>query len=412
MSNYLAIATVTGTLQQLLSNAAAVVPGAKVSTARPDGAAPAARDPGINIFLYQVMPNAAYRNADLPTRRANGQVVQRPQAALMLHYLFSFYGDETNLEPQRLLGAAVRQLHAQPLLTQQDIIQTLANPPYDALLATSNLAEQIDLVRITPLGLSLEELSKVWSIFFQSPYVLSVAYEGSAVLIETEDVAQPALPVQSRSLYVMPFRQPVIDKVMSAAGESAPIFADTILHIQGKQLEGEATLVLLGGAERTPASVGDKLITLAIPTGLPAGPHGLQVLHKLIMGIPPGTPHRGFESNVATFVLRPRITLPIVKTTIADPEGGPPLPALQVAVDLTVSRRQRVVLLLNPVPPASGASHSFLAPQRGADATAITVAIPGVAAGQYFVRLQIDGAESPLDLDPASANFGPTVNLP
>ena len=45
MSNYLAIATVTGTLQHVLSSAAAVVPGAKVSTTRPDGAAPAAKDP-------------------------------------------------------------------------------------------------------------------------------------------------------------------------------------------------------------------------------------------------------------------------------------------------------------------------------------------------------------------------------
>ena len=32
---------------------------------------------GHQYFLYQVMPNAAYRNADLPTRRANGQLVQR-----------------------------------------------------------------------------------------------------------------------------------------------------------------------------------------------------------------------------------------------------------------------------------------------------------------------------------------------
>jgi hypothetical protein len=38
------------------------------------------------------------------------------------------------------------------------------------LLATSN-RRQLDLVRFTPLGLSLEELSKVWSIF-QSPYAL------------------------------------------------------------------------------------------------------------------------------------------------------------------------------------------------------------------------------------------------
>ena len=38
--------------------------------------------------------------------------------------------------------------------------------------------------------------------------------------------------------------------------------------------------------------------------------------------------------------------------------------------------------------------------------------IPGAGAGQYFVRLQIDGAESPVDLDPASVTFGPTVTLP
>ena len=413
MSNYLAVATVTGALQHVLSSAAAAVPGAKVSTTRPDGAAPAARDPAINIFLYQVMPNAAYRNADLPTRRTNGQVVQRPQAALTLHYLFSFYGDESNLEPQRLLGALVRQLHAKPLLTHQDIVQTLANPPFDTLLATSNLADQLDLVRFTPLGLSLEELSKVWSIFFQSPYVLSVAYQGSAVLIETDDTAQPALPVQTRNLYVMPFRQPVIDKVSSTAGETAPIFATSTLQIDGKQLQGDVTTVLLGGIERAPASVGEARIALPVPGDLQAGARALQIIHKLLLGSPPpGTPHRGFESNVATFVLRPQINLPIVKTTAPDPHGGPPLPALQLTVDLTIGKEQRVVLLLNSTAAGSALSYSFLLPPRLADTNVVTVPIPGAAAGEYFVRLQIDGAESALDLDPASANFGPTVTLP
>ena len=410
MSNYLAVATVTGTLQNVLSAAAAAVPGAKVSTTRPDGAAPAARDPGINIFLYQVMPNAAYRNLDLPTRRPGGQIVQRPQAALTLHYLFSFYGDDNNFEPQRLFGAAVRQLHARPLLTQQDIVQTLANPPYDSLLANSNLADQADLVRFTPLGLSLEELSKLWSIFFQSPYVLSVAYQASAVLVETDDAAQPALPVQSRNLYVLPFRQPVIDRVVSSEGEFAPIFSNSVLHIDGKQLDGEVTRVLLAGSEHTPASISEKQIVLALPAGLRAGAHGLQIAQKMLLGTPPA-PHRGFESNVATFVLRPRITLPIVKTTVPDPAGGAPLPALQAALDVTVGKAQRAVLLLNATT-AGGTAYSFLAPPRAADGSALTVAIPGATAGQYFLRLQIDGAESPLDLDPASLNFGPTVTLP
>src|SRR5262245_42017018 len=156
MSNYLAIATVTATLQTLLIDAAAVVDEATVSVDRPT-ANNRNNTSAINVFLYQVNPNAAYRNVDLPTRRGNGDLVHRPQAALTLHYLLSFLGDDRNLEPQRLLGAAVRQLHAHPVLTNHDIVTTINNPPYDTILPASNLAEQLDLIRFTPLGFSLEE---------------------------------------------------------------------------------------------------------------------------------------------------------------------------------------------------------------------------------------------------------------
>ena len=413
MSNHLAIASVTATLHNLLLPATSVVPGANVTTTRPDGASAPGRGPGINVFLYQVSANQAYRNADLPTRRSDGQLVQKPQAALTLNYLFSFFGDETNLEPQRLLGAAVRQMHAHPLLVKQDIIQTIANPPYDTILSAADLADQLDLVRLTPLNFSLEELSKAWSIFYQSPYVLSVAYQAGALLIETDDAPQNALPVRTRNLYVLPFRQPSIERVIASAGAQEPIFTSSTLQIDGKQLEGDVTTVLLGGAERTPTAISDRQISLPVPADLRGGAHGLQVVHKLLLGSPPpGTPHRGFESNVATFVLRPRITLPIGQTTMPDPQGGAPLPALQVDVDVSVGKDQRVALLLNSVPGGTSAAYSFVALPRPADGNSVTVATPGVAAGEYFIRVQIDGAESPLDLDPASSNFGPKVTLP
>jgi hypothetical protein len=121
MSNYLAIATVTATLNELLRpSVESEVTGAAMTTMRPnDPALDNADPPGVNIFLYQVTPNAAYRNDDLPTRRADGTVVERPQVALDLHYLLTFYGNENDLEPQRLLGGVVRTLHARPLLTRQ-----------------------------------------------------------------------------------------------------------------------------------------------------------------------------------------------------------------------------------------------------------------------------------------------------
>src|SRR5450755_3585935 len=118
MSNFLAIATATATLRTLLHDAVSGdVPGANVTTTRPDLLVSKDQPTEVNIYLYQVTPNAAYRNSDLPTRRPDGTVVQRPMAALDLHYMISFYGNENELEPQRLLGSVARTMHAQPYLT-------------------------------------------------------------------------------------------------------------------------------------------------------------------------------------------------------------------------------------------------------------------------------------------------------
>ena len=109
MSNHLAIATVTATLSQIIGTAvSAVVPGADVTTLRPDAPQDNNRHTRVNLFLYQVTPNSAWRNADLPSRRPDGTLSQRPQAALDLYYLITFYGDENQLEPQRLLGSVFR----------------------------------------------------------------------------------------------------------------------------------------------------------------------------------------------------------------------------------------------------------------------------------------------------------------
>ena len=411
MSNYLAIATVTGTLRDVLQPMAQnILTGATVTTSRPDPAAFAHGGPGINLFLYQVMPNQAYRNADLPTRRADGQLVQRPQAALVLRYLLSFFGDDNKLEPHLLLGATVRQLHAQPALTTPQIQSSVGSI---TALHGSNLADQFDLVRFTPMSLSLEELTKLWSTFLQIPYVLSVAYEASAVLIETDDAPVQALRVKTRNFYVQPFRQPQIDSVVPQTGDADPIFFNSVLLIKGKQLKGDDTKVLLNGNLVSPQAqaVTDTLITFSMPPGMQAGVQALQIVQQLEMGTPK-VGHPGFESNAATFVLLPQITAPVTQTTLPAPLGGPPQPALQVAVDVTVGAQQRVVLALNSTPAGNSHAYSFVALARSSDTTSVTIATPGVATGEYFVRLQIDGAASPLELDPANTAFGPRVTMP
>ncbi len=85
---------------------------------------------------------------------------------------------------------------------------------------------------------------------------------------------------------------------------------------------------------------------------------------------------------------------------------------VDVQVDPIVGARQRVVLLLNERTVTAPAAYTFAVRERGADAHTLQIPISGVRAETYFVRLQIDGAESPLDLDPGSPTFGPTVTIP
>ncbi|MFN2624138.1 MAG: Pvc16 family protein, partial [Chthoniobacterales bacterium] len=99
------------------------------------------------------------------------------------HYLLSFYGNEAKLEPQRLLGGITQRLTSRPILSDTMINAMLADAAFN-FLAGSDLADEGEAVRFTPMGLSLEELSKLWSVFFQTPYALSVAYQASTVFIE------------------------------------------------------------------------------------------------------------------------------------------------------------------------------------------------------------------------------------
>jgi hypothetical protein len=92
-------------------------------------------------------------------------------------------------------------MHTQPLLTPDVIRSTVANNSY---LSASNLAEQVELVKFGPLNLSLEELSKLWSVFFQVPYTLSMAYFASVVLIEAEADIPAVKVVIERGIHVRP----------------------------------------------------------------------------------------------------------------------------------------------------------------------------------------------------------------
>lgn len=402
MSNFLAIATVTAALQQvLLTPVTNAVASASVGFNRPDPSN--LTTPLVNIYLYQIAPNAAYRNADLPTRRSDGSLSQRPQAAFDLHYLFTFHGNDSQLEPQRLLGAVVTALHAQPLLSQSNINSAVTSFGF---LAGSGLESQVERIKFTPMALSLEEFSKVWSVFFQVEYSLSAAYQASVVLMESSDTPQEAPPVAARNLYVLPFQTPQIAQIISQAGAGQPITSASTLLIQGQQLRAPSTFVLIEGQEFPPAAATDTQITLPVPSTIHAGIQGAQVLQKSLLGTPPVL-HRGLESNVAPFVLRPT-----VQGATASPAGGG-VTDVKLTLAPNIGKGQRAVLLLNDVTAAPPKSFTSAPTVAAADSNQVTISIAGVPTGTYLARVQIDGAESLLTVDPITNKFtGPTVAMP
>jgi hypothetical protein len=449
MSSALAIAAVTAVLKDLLNNGfidndltAALGGRVTVTTRSPDHVEIDAREASqLNLFLYQVTPNIGWRNVDLPSRDTDGRRTSNPPLAIDLHYLLTAYGKE-EFHAEIMLGYAMQLLHENALLTRDAIRTALGSgavsgggilPPALAILPASSLADQVEMIKIVPQVLSTEEMSRLWSAF-QAHYRPTAAYQASVVLIDSSHATRSAPPVRTRTVRVMPFRQPVIEDVWDEKGPEQPITATSTLAIRGKRLRGEVTRVRIGDVDVVPPPpVRDSLIRLPLSSlaagVVRAGVQGLQVIQPVLLGFPPA-PHRGFESNVAAFVLRPLVQAqldgPATPTTVNGVTTHSGTMKLTLAPKIGKTQRLRLLLdqLLRPQQPPSdqpGTAYSFDGPPDNGitqpnqlDTDVVSVPFAGVGPGTYLVRVQVDGAESPLDVDadPTSLTFNLYVGTP
>jgi hypothetical protein len=368
---------------------------ARVTTLRPadvpatDGQAAGDIHKGINVYLHRVTPNHAGSMVDLPTRRSDGGLARRPVTALDLHYLITFYGDDAELDAQRLLGRTVLALAASPVLTRDLVAAALqdhaADPP-TGFLEDADLADQPELVKLSPDAISSEELARLWGTF-GTGFRLCLTYVATLVVLEADVPARSALPVVRRAIGVEPFSRLRIESVDAPLGEA--ITVGTALTVRGSGLRGPGAAVRLGGVELTPSAVLPDQLTVTVTEAVSPGVHAVQVVHRSPVG-PGGSPARVVaRSNTVAVLVLPTIEVDGVTADAVTLTVAPPLRQRQRTV-VTLSR-------LGPAPPDEPAVLAFgVPPPAPADPPAPTIELDrdAIPDGSWLVRVTVDGAES------------------
>lgn len=438
MSNARSLTAVTATLRHLLNSQVpplvAPLAGLSVTSVPPDlTRKDVTKPPQINVFLYQSVINAAWRNMDMPRQVRPGEQAP-PPLALNLHYLVTAYAsdDNDNLDASAshlLIGAAMSVLHDHPVLGREEI---------NNALAASGLAGQLERIRITPVQLSLDELSKLWSTF-QAPYRLSAAYECTVVLIDSNRASAAALPVLRRGaddqgVDAVTGSGPVLRALTPPRAQSAGRLGEEIevagegIQTADARLRFTSTMAPLPHLPPDPVPLPPPLVELAPVPGdggplrvlLPELADDPEAWERWAPGSysvsailrPAGLPARHGGAAVA-FALAPTVTLTPNSTTAPTVSPGD---VLTLTCTPRLRHGQQVLVLFDDMPlaPLSIVHPDRLAPNYLQTPTTVTIAVPAADPGLHLVRLRVDGIDSiPVILtgDPALPAFDPAQQV-
>jgi hypothetical protein len=359
----------------------------------------------LNLCLYEVRHNGNLRNFEPPATR--GSAGLRPPLALDLRYLVTAFSDD-------LEDAVAHGLLTEAMLIMHDSA-IMAKDRLRGVLEPAGVHLQCENIRLTPVQLPTEEVSKLWTAF-QTHFRLSVAYEASVVLVDTRAAGRAALPVLQRGRgavddapAVTSGRAPQLDSLHTrawGAGSSAPartgdriVLAGTALAVGGVRARAifrhprlAAPVSQLVDAESTSSEA-----VVAVPATLPAGFATVELATDAGAG-------PALVSNSLPLAIATRVGA-ITKTAGATV-------GLKVACDRLAADQQATLLIGSAQVPAR---------QTVLAGGPLEFDLPALPAATYVVRVRIDGVDSiPLadpDDDPdvvLSATFDPAqkVTLP
>lgn len=410
MSSALAIAAVTATLKDLLNDGLlnhdlSPVGNFTVTAQPPDRVTTGNAEANqLNIFLYQVTPNLGWRNAELPSRNARAERISNPPLALDLHYLISAYGAQ-DLNAEILLGYAMQLLHETPVLSRTQLRQVLAVPsPVDGnfvagrfgTVSADDLADQVEQVKISPVYLSADELSRLWTAM-QSRYRPSMAYLISVVLIQAQGGARIAPPVLQRGAQAQAVQPPILQALRHAQYPLLPALRlGDEFSVFGQGLSARGALL---------ARFTNEKLELVAKVPLAAGPAAGELRGRLPAATEAGA-RAGWTCGMFGVALHDADPSQAAWSTNSLPIAMAPLPTAAplaasagAAFALTITCSPRLHPRQEPgVRLLFGAREllpdSIDTPADPEAPSTIEFTVPALEAGSYPLRLRVDGIDS------------------
>jgi hypothetical protein len=445
VSSALAVGAVSAVLRNLLDNGLIEAGAALGSTVSVSAVAPDTIDlddaeapPRLNLFLHQATPNPGWRNAALPSRGSSGERLTNAPLALDLHYVLTAYA-RGDFQAEVLLGYAMHLLHERPVLDRAAIRRALDPSPLDVsmlppvyqALAASDLADQVEAIKITPAVMSADEMSKLWSAI-QTHYRPSVGYLVSVVLIEGRQAGRSPLPVLSRGGPIDPATGrdpgvrvhanllPPLPTLFAAAPPAQQLAArlGEAITVSGVHLAGTGVRALLTHRlvttpiefAVTPNASGTSFaFTLpndaAAQVNLPAG------LWRLVVRLTPTGETTERETNAIGLQIAPAVVLAAdaglgLPAPVLTRGGTPPRVSVRLAARPQVRLAQEARLIIG--------TQEAVARPRNAASDVLEFDFPNsLPAGAQRVRLRVDGVDSVLVLrsGPSAPSFDTTQVL-
>jgi hypothetical protein len=459
MSNALAIAGVTAVLQYYLNNlysqanvASNFPSSVTVSCLAPDqvqnqieSGTPDTENQ-VNLFLHQVTHNAAWRNVDFASISADGtQRTGNPPLALDLHYLLTVYGSEY-WQAEALLGYALMMLHEAPVLTRTDIANAIQQitgspppfpenpppPPYPAnpltgFLNTAGLADQIEMIKITPESMSREELAWLWTAL-KADYRPTFPFQVSVVLLQPDLTSSFALPVlqtvfaptvDPKGQAAVPMQTPQILSIQVPSGQIGAEPGQTVT-VTGVFLSGASQVSLTNaryGLQLTPLVTQSQAESLnfVLPPDV-GGEYPAGVYDLAVQFMDPTNTFVQTSTNTLQIAIAPG--LPAQSATTSSPGGTATLVTIN-SFSPVVWEGQDVVLALStlsaPLTSVSAQAQAFVGPPNSPAVSSLSFLFDDtLPTGVGLLgRLQVDGVTSAVTVDTSvfPPFLGPLVTL-